>query len=215
MVSVPRQLREMPMFEPNPQHLTKESFDKAYNSVPPWEIGRPQPEMLQLLDQGQITGAILDVGCGTGELALEMARRGLIVVGFDSSSKAIARAKQKSIERNVPAEFFVADALSFDLGREFDTAIDCGLFHVFSNQDRAKYVHQLAKAVRIGGRLILICFSDREQRDGGPRRITQAELREAFHVGWEFEVLRAATFDSLIHAGGAAAWLAVIRRTAS
>jgi len=43
------------------------SFDSAYRGTPPWDIGRPQPAIERLADNGQITGLVLDVGCGTGE----------------------------------------------------------------------------------------------------------------------------------------------------
>lgn len=201
------------MFTPNPNHLTKEAFDKSYDGIPPWEIGRPQPELLRLLDDSWVNGPVLDVGCGTGELALEMAQRGLAVMGVDSSPKAIARAKEKVNERNLSAAFEVADALNLQtLNRQFATAIDCGLFHVFSDTERPIYVESLASILETGGRLILICFSDEEQREGGPRRVTKAELRDAFADGWTFEELRAAKFESLIHEGGAAAWLAILRK---
>jgi SAM-dependent methyltransferase len=198
------------MFTPNPNHLTKEAFDKSYDGVPPWEIGRPQPEMLRLLNEGTIHGSVLDVGCGTGELALEMARRGLTVVGVDSSPKAIGRAIAKAKHHNLPVFFTVEDALALQqLHQEFDMAIDCGLFHVFSDAERPVYVQSLYSVLKPGGRLVLICFSDEEHREGGPRRVTKEELRTAFAQGWKLEELRAAKFDSLIHEGGAAAWLSI------
>jgi hypothetical protein len=42
-------------------------FDSAYEGVPPWDIGRPQKEFLRLVEDGEISGKVLDVGCGTGE----------------------------------------------------------------------------------------------------------------------------------------------------
>src|SRR5438309_6107139 len=122
------------MFEPNPRHLTKDSFDKSYDRVPPWEIGRPQPEMLALLDAHPPRGTVLDIGCGTGELALEIANRGISAVGIDSSPKAIGRAKTKAQERGLPVPFHVFDALRLEeRSEQFDLVIDCGLFHVFSD----------------------------------------------------------------------------------
>lgn len=201
------------MFQPDPRHLTKESFDKSYDGEPPWEIGRPQPELLKLLDEFPPTGNVLDVGCGTGELALEIARRGIAVVGVDSSAKAIARAKQKATKRGLAVPFHVFDVLKLEeRAEQFDLAIDCGLFHVFSDVERPVYVAGLTHAVRPGGALWLICFSELETREGGPRRVTQAELRSSFANGWLTDEIRAARFDSLIHAGGAAAWLARMTR---
>jgi SAM-dependent methyltransferase len=46
-------------------------FDAAYHGTPPWEIGRPQPALAELAEAGALRGRVLDVGCGTGEHALE------------------------------------------------------------------------------------------------------------------------------------------------
>ncbi|MBX7103124.1 MAG: class I SAM-dependent methyltransferase [Gemmataceae bacterium] len=169
--------------------------------------------MLRILDANVLFGHVLDTGCGTGDLALEMARRGLTVTGIDCAPTAIARASVKAAEADMPVAFLVHDALRLpDLNSRFDCAVDCGLFHVFNDKDRVRYVTGLHKVLNPGGRLALICFSDREVRDGGPRRISEAVLRESFSSGWEIATLEPARFDSLIHAGGAAAWLAIICR---
>ncbi|MFL5327810.1 MAG: class I SAM-dependent methyltransferase [Gemmataceae bacterium] len=200
-------------FQPDPNHLTKESFDKSYDGVPPWEIGRPQPEFLRLLDGGAITGSVIDVGCGTGELSLEIARRGLKVVGVDSSPKAIGRAQAKAGSQGLAVTFKVHDALQLgELHQTFDTATDCGLFHVFSDEERPKYVAGLHQILKPNGRLILMCFSDQETREGGPRRVSERELRESFAEGWTFEELRAARFEARIFPDGARNWVAIMRR---
>ena len=84
------------------------------------------------------------------------------------------------------------DALTLaDLDRRFDSVIDSGLFHVFSDEDRARYVAGLAHVTRPGGRLFLLCFSDEEPGTQGPRRVSQREIREAFADGWDVEEIRA------------------------
>ena len=200
-------------FEPNPEHLTKEAFDKSYDGVPPWEIGKPQPEMIAQLNAGHANGTVIDVGCGTGELTLEMAKRGWQVVGVDSSQKAIDMAKKKAQQRKLDVPFYVYDALKInELPQTFDTAIDCGLFHVFNDQERMEYVRALHGAVNKGGRLILMCFSPLETRVGGPKRVSEQELRSSFATGWTFDELRPSVFEALTFSGGAAAWLARLRR---
>ena len=39
-------------------------FEEAYLSLPPWDIGRPQGEIIRLAEEGEIRGAVLDAGCG-------------------------------------------------------------------------------------------------------------------------------------------------------
>ena len=62
----------------------------------------------------------------------------------------------------------------------FDNVIDSGLFHVFSDADRARYVQGLDAVLKPGGRLLLLCFSDQVPGEVGPRRVKQQELREVF-----------------------------------
>lgn len=195
-------------------------WNEAYRQEgpPPWDIGRPQPEFMRLADSGVIDGRVIDVGCGTGENALMLAARGLEVVGVDVARTAIERARAKSVERGLTADFHVWDAL--ELGRlvertgTFDCAIDSGVFHVFSDDDRPPYVAGVAAAVRPGGRLFLMCFSQHEPDWGGPRRVTQAEIRQAFSYGrgWSVEEIAAARFATNHPEGGSHAWLATIRR---
>ncbi len=86
--------------------------------------------------------------------------------------------KQKAAERKIKATFQVQDALALaDLRQQFDSAIDSGLFHTFSDEQRPKYVAGLAQVLKPGGKLFLMCFSDKEPGDIGPRRVSQAELR--------------------------------------
>src|SRR5204863_6700209 len=128
---------------------------------------------------------------------LDLAARGHAVLGIDASSTAITRARAKARERGSAAEFVVADALELErLGRTFDTAIDSGLYHVFTDDERERYVAGLAAVLRPGGRLYLLCFSEEEPGDWGPRRITQRELRESFGAGWRVLSIEPARFET-------------------
>jgi cyclopropane fatty-acyl-phospholipid synthase-like methyltransferase len=124
-----------------------------YQSTPPWDIGRPQKEFLRLAENSAIRGSVLDVGCGTGEHTLMVAARGLEALGIDTTAVAIASAERKARERGIAARFLVHDALHLpELGEQFDTALDCGLFHVFNDEDRRAFVDSLSAVVRPGGR---------------------------------------------------------------
>lgn len=196
----------------------RQSFETIYAKKPPWETGRPQRAFVAIADQ--ITGDILDSGCGTGENALFFAARGHSVLGIDFLEGPIQQARQKARERGIGAEFVQMDALALTaLDRQFDGVIDSGLFHVFNDDDRAQYVAGLAHVTRPGGRLFLLCFSDEEPGTQGPRRISEREIREAFAEGWQVEELAASRFevrpdleDIAFSEGGPKTWFAVIRR---
>ncbi|MFO0891891.1 MAG: class I SAM-dependent methyltransferase [Isosphaeraceae bacterium] len=200
--------------------MGRERFESAYLETPPWDIPGPQPAIVELQEAGAIGQAVLDAGCGTGENALFLASRGHEVWGIDFIPTAIDRARAKAEDRGLAVHFRVGDAFALeDLGREFDTVIDCGLFHTFSDEDRPRYISGLGAVVRPGGRVIILCFSDEEPPGQGPRRISQRELREAFRDGWEIAEIRPASFQTTEHPeartftpGGPRAWLAQIVR---
>jgi cyclopropane fatty-acyl-phospholipid synthase-like methyltransferase len=197
---------------------TPPSWDAVYAAaVPaPWDIGRPQPAFVRLADDGLLSGRVLDAGCGSGEHALLAAARGADAVGVDISPRAIEKARRKAAERGLAARFEAADALSLgQLGLTFDTVIDSGLFHVFDDHDRTRYVTSLASALRPGGTCHLMCFSDRQPGSFGPRRVSKDELLAAFSDGWTVTGIVADTFEVNPQFGSttAQAWLATIRRT--
>lgn len=137
--------------------------------------------------------------------------------------EAIIRAKKKAEGGNLPVTFLAMDALDLQKWSErFDTVIDSGLFHVFSDQDRQRYVEGLAIVLKPGGRLFLLCFSDEEPGTQGPRRISKQELHDAFARGWEIESIQPSRFevipdlkDMQFSEGGPKAWFVVIRRAGS
>ena len=193
-------------------------FENAYAGKAPWDIGRPQKAFIEVADQ--ITGSILDSGCGTGDNALFFASRGHKVTGIDFLAEPITRAKKKAAERGLLANFLVMDALALKvIPEQFDSIIDCGLFHVFSDDDRQRYVEGLASVLKSNGKLFLICFSDEEPGTQGPRRVSKQELNEAFSAGWFIESIQPTRFevipdlqDMTFSEGGPKAWFAVVRR---
>ena len=199
--------------------MSKEHFESAYQETAPWDIPGRQPAFVGLEEAGLIRGSVLDAGCGTGENALYLASRGHEVWGLDFIPVAIEGAKAK--ERGLGVDFQVDDALKLDqLGRTFDTVIDCGLFHTFADEERPLYVSGLTTVVRPGSSVHILCFSDQEPPGQGPRRVTQQEIRDAFRDGWQVTEIREARFQTTDHPvartfspRGPKAWLATITRS--
>ncbi len=196
----------------------KSDFQAMYAGKAPWDIGRPQKPFIDVADQ--ITGSILDAGCGTGDTALFFAGRGCKVTGIDFLEGPIQRAKRKAVERGLSATFLVKDALTLkDWTERFDNVIDSGLFHVFSDDDRRRYGEGLATVLKPDGQVFLICFSDEEPGNQGPRRVSKKELLAAFAQGWSIESIEPSRFEVrpdytefTFSEGGPKAWFAVMRR---
>lgn len=191
----------------------------------PWDIGRPQRPFIEsgaLLTRSAAGGParVIDVGCGTGDLALWLAEQGCIVTGVDFLAAPLEAARAKARARRLAANFLQMDALAVgEIPERFDAVVDCGLFHTFDDASRAAYVRALGKLLEPGGRVFILCMSEHEPGRHGPRRLTERELRGAFAGGWEIETLEPAQFEVVpgiagaeFSQGGARSWFVTARR---
>jgi SAM-dependent methyltransferase len=186
------------------------SWEDAYKTGPPWDIGRPQPAFVELERTGELKkGRTLDVGCGTGENVLYLAGNGFSVIGVDLSSRAVATAKAKAVERKLKADFRTGNALSLDFKDGLlDNVIDSGLFHTFKDNDRPRYAREIARVLVPIGKYFMLCFSEDEPTEwGGPRRVSRAEIETTFSPSFKINYIRDALFATRIHNNGAKAYL--------
>ena len=181
--------------------FSSDFFDSVYRSRPPWDIGKAQQAMLALLDEFPPTGPVLDAGCGTGELALAIARRGLAVLGVDLAEAAIAKARVKAdaeppqVSRLV--EFQVSDALHpAQFPGKYGAVVDTGFYHLFGQIEREGFVQELASVLAERGKYYLLGFAIEAQYPNAPRQVREAELRERFtlELGWRIMALRSEYF---------------------
>ncbi|MBK8256142.1 MAG: class I SAM-dependent methyltransferase [Polyangiaceae bacterium] len=193
---------------------TKEFFVTAYEGTPPpWDLGRPQRDLVQLFAELNVSGSAVDLGCGTGENVLELAQRGVEAWGVDSTPYAIAEAEKKRDRRGLKAHFVCGDALDLKaLGRPFDMVLDCGLFHVIAEEERLRYVQELSNVLLPGGRFVMLGFQTNTTRERGPRGYSAEELR-TYLASFREELLRPATYETNDSAG-VPAWLSVFQRVA-
>jgi SAM-dependent methyltransferase len=175
----------------------------------PWDIGAPQPILVDLANRGEIRGEVLDVGCGTGENAIFFAERGYSVTGVDISPTAIERARRNAVDRSVLLTLDVANALELvGYDARFDTIVDCGLFDSCPESSRWRYTDALRRVARPGARVFLLELSASAARDmhrkfmrrGIPAcalrdlpKLTPADLRAAFDGGWRERFLHEST----------------------
>lgn len=191
----------MSRFGPDPRAF----FDGVYLDTPPWDVGGAQPAMSALLAEFPPEGPVLDVGCGSGDLAIALAGGGLEVLGIDFVDAAIAHARDKAgalppeVARRL--EFRVADALRPSLlGRRFGSVVDSGFHHLFDPGQCDRFADELASTLRPGGRYYLLAFAVEFPIPHSPRRIGEDELRARFtpEGGWRVRAIRPAEFLSRV-----------------
>ena len=142
------------------------------------------------------------------------AGHGADALGVDVSPNAIAQARQKAAERGSAARFEVADVLDLgQLGLTFDTVVDSGVFHVFDDGDRARYVASLAAVMKPGTTCYRMYFSDRQPGDAG-RAGQPDELTAAFRDGWAVDSItrRSRSTSGQVRSAGLAGHHPALRR---
>jgi len=104
--------------------------------------------LIQLLDpkEGEL---ILDLGCGSGQLAYEISQSGAQVIGIDSSNEMVSEANNKYPE----LQFIVKDASDFQFEKYFDAIFSNAVLHWVKNSESA--ILSMYKNLKPGGRLVL------------------------------------------------------------
>lgn len=167
------------------------------DAVPPWDIGHPQPALVDVIKRYGVSDPVLDVGCGTGTHALWAAKQGYTALGIDFSETGVEVARQRARERNLDADFRVADALDLpsDLGL-FNTVLDSGLFHAFEADERETYAHELTAVVSSGGYLFLVGFAEGATENAGPNPLSPEDIRSTFRNEWSVREIQKGVFET-------------------
>ena len=100
---------------------------------------------------GYAPSTVLDAGCGTGRVGIELARRGITVVGVDNDPEMLERARRRAPQ----VTWVEADLAAVELGRCFDVVVMAGNVIPFVDPAaRPAAVAQCARHIAPGGRLV-------------------------------------------------------------
>jgi SAM-dependent methyltransferase len=100
--------------------------------------------------------AVLDVGCGLGQHALEFARRGYLVVALDLALSMITRAAEDAQQNGLRINFLHKDIRDIGFEGTFDAIVCVGTtFGFFDDEQNRGVLARLAHALKPGGRLLL------------------------------------------------------------
>ena len=148
-----------------------------------------RPAVLGLL--GDVAGCrVLDVGCGSGLYAAELAQRGADVVGFDSSAKLVRHARQRA---GGAADLRVHDVrrpLDWLSDESIDRAVMALVIHHLD--DPVPALREVHRVLRPGGRLVISTVHPvADWRQVGGSYFTDEMIDDAWNAGWKVRFRRA------------------------
>ena len=156
------------------------SFAERYaQGKTPWDSGQPSAELLRVLDAGKISGkTALEIGCGTGTNALELARRGFEVTALDYVEQAIQAARKKASHAKLKIDFRAADVLKDDLGGPYDMLFDRGVYHHLRLEHLQAFQKVLERVTQRGSWWLSLAGNAKEKIEGdGPPVVHDHEIR--------------------------------------
>lgn len=179
----------------------EEHFRERYKSGDtPWDVGRPDFNLIEVVTRKPVQACkVLEVGCGTGDNAIWLARSSFKVTGIDASDIAIGKAIEKAAKANVTCDFIQADFLRDEIqGAPFGFIFDRGCFHAFdSAKDRKMFAEKVAALLEEDGLWLTIVGNADEHRQGpGPPQRSAGDIVSAVEACFEILTLQSSRFES-------------------
>jgi SAM-dependent methyltransferase len=175
--------------------MIKDQMEKIYREIPaeniPWNLEAPPDILRSLVEQNVVQPCkALELGCGTGNYVIYLAKMAFDATGLDISDAAIEIAQASARNAGAECNFLVADALS-DLsrvGNDFDFVYDWELLHHIFPEDRDRYLQNVRKLLKPGGRHLSVCFSEESGQFGGGGKYRRTPLGTVLYFSGEAEI---------------------------
>jgi cyclopropane fatty-acyl-phospholipid synthase-like methyltransferase len=171
-------------------------YDGIYRRGARWDTGSSISTEIQEIIAGTHAlpaGRALDLGCGTGAVAIYLAQHGWQTIGIDFSSVAIqeARDKANSITGLTFIQGDVTRLTNLGVQGPFDFVLDIGCFHGVPFNRRQAYVHGVVQVTRPGAIFLLWAYSSNHRfRAPGAPFMTKTEIQDRFSADFTVDILR-------------------------
>lgn len=176
---------------------TKDEWEKIYEeNRTPWDAREQDPYVVTLVEKGIVRPCkTIDLGCGTGNEAIYLTKRGFQVTGIDISEFAIQEAKRRAAEAGVECEFIASDVLDISLEEKYDFAVDRACFHFLDPEDHEKYLAVLRRISNPGAMFFLVVSSEHETAKG-PHQFSKEDIHRIFDRDFEIKSLELVTLET-------------------
>ncbi|GAG89849.1 unnamed protein product [marine sediment metagenome] len=149
--------------------MKKNEMDTIYKTVPlaeiPWNRETPPGALVELVESGKVPPCkAIDLGCGAGNYAIYLTKKGFKVTGVDVSPTAIKIARENAKKQGSNCNFIALNVLT-DLKRineSFEFAYDWQLLHHIFPKDRENYIKSVHGLLTPGGKYLSVCFSEKD-----------------------------------------------------
>lgn len=169
-----------------------DNYAETYDNEPFTKGTRGEVDFIDKELNCDKTRRILDIGCGTGRHAIELARRGYAITGVDLSESQIRRAKKKAEAADVPVHFHQADARSLSFQAEFDAVLilcEGGFSLMETDAMNFQILQNAANALKPGGKLILTTLSALYPLYHSVKDLVNSEDGNARYDAFSFDLL--------------------------
>jgi cyclopropane fatty-acyl-phospholipid synthase-like methyltransferase len=170
-------------------------MEDIYQQIPineiPWDITEPPEPLVELVTSGKILPCkTVDLGCGSGNYSLFLAKRGFEVTGIDISPTAIKMAKEKVDEKGVTCDFIAGNLLDNlnELTGHFDFAFDWEVLHHIFPDNRKRYIKNVLSLLRSNALYFSVCFSEKDPQFGGSGKFRKTPIGTTLYFSSEEEL---------------------------
>ncbi|MCL7414094.1 MAG: class I SAM-dependent methyltransferase [ANME-2 cluster archaeon] len=160
----------------------------------PWFSPEPDTDIMQLIDK-LVPGMALDIGCGPGVHAIELAKRGWDVTALDISPGAIKMAEECALKAGVEVEFRIINVLAFEPDGSFDLVLDRGFLHSLEPTEYPRWTDMVAAALKPGGIVVAKEFTIDPVNRFGPTGLSESEMRDVLDRRFTIERLEQTEFS--------------------